>query len=82
MIVPRLYTDDVLNSRHSNAIFDEPAFSLLTKEQSTFYETHTSNMLKTIRIPVHIFTYFYLGFSLILSSHLLKIMEIKSMLKM
>jgi len=72
MIVPRLCTDDVRDSTHLNAIFDEPAFRQLTKEHSTFYGTHTTNILKTIRIPVHTFKEVYLGFSLILSSHLSK----------
>jgi len=64
-----LYKDDVRNSAHLNVIFDEPAYRQLTKEHSTFYGTHTSNILKTIRIPVHTFTHVYLGFILILSSH-------------
>jgi len=81
MIVPRLYTDDVRNSGHMHVIFDEPAFRYLTKEHSTFYGTHNSNILKTIRIPVHTFTQVYLGFSLILSSQLVKIVEIRSILK-
>jgi len=81
MIVPRLYTDDVRDSTHLNAIFGEPAFRQLTKEHSTFYGTHTTNILKTIRVPVDAFTHFYLGFSLILPSHLVKIVEIKGTLK-
>ena len=81
IIVSRLYTDDVRNSGHLHVIFDEPGFRYLTKEHSTFYGTHTSNILKTIRIPVHTFTQVYLGFSLILSSHLVKTVQIKSILK-
>ena len=81
MIVSRLYTDDVRDSTHLNAIFGEPAFRQLTKEHSTFYGTHTTNILKTIRIQVHTFTQVYLGLSLILSSHLFKVAEIKGTLK-
>ena len=81
MIVPHLYTYDVRNFTHLNAIFDELAFRLLTMEHSTCYETNTSNIQKTTRFPVHTFTHVYLGFSLILSSHLVKIVEIKRILK-
>jgi hypothetical protein len=75
---PRLYTDDVRNSTHLNAIFDKPAFRYLTKEHSTFYGTLTSKILNNRSLHIHT-GLFRILFNIILSSY--QIVDIRGTLK-
>jgi len=67
MIVPHLYTDDV--TPHIQMLSLMNRLSVNQGALHILSNTHASKILKTIRMPVHTFTFLYLGFGLILSSH-------------